>query len=216
MTCRAVRRCRCRCMVEGLGLSTCPQSDILHAPGDGHAAARRASAGTAQTVSHKFDDLRAVSHQGETVYVTDLAGATTKGRVLRISANSIALVVNNRTRDWPAPEVTSITQRRGSAGRGALIGLAVGAVLGPALVAFDSGGDDYVLFFAPFAAGLGGGIGAAIGRPGDRSVCCSAAAVVPPRFWWRPGWRRAPLSGARKSASECGRSGQRITRVMIR
>ncbi len=120
-------------------------------------------AGMAQTVPRTLDDLRAESHQGETVYVTDVAGATTKGRVLRISANSIALIVKNQTRDWPASEVRWITQRRGSAGRGALIGLAVGAVLGPALVALDHGGDDYVLFFAPFSAGLGGGIGAAIG-----------------------------------------------------
>ena len=117
----------------------------------------------AQTVTPTFDDLRAESHHGETVYVTDLSGATTKGRVLKISANSIALIVKNQTREWPASEVTWITQRRGSAGRGALIGLAVGAVIGPVLVALDSGGDDYVLFFAPFSAGLGGGIGAAIG-----------------------------------------------------
>ena len=90
-------------------------------------------AGIAQTVTRTFDDLRAESHHGETVYVTDLAGATTKGRVLRISANSIALIVKNQTREWPASEVTWITQRRGSAGRAALIGLAVGAVIGPTL-----------------------------------------------------------------------------------
>jgi hypothetical protein len=120
-------------------------------------------AGMAQTVTRTFDDLRAESHHGETVYVTDLAGATTKGRVLRISANSIALIVKNQTREWPASEVTWITQRRGSAGRGALIGLAVGAVIGPVLVALENGADDYVVFFTPFSAGLGGGIGAAIG-----------------------------------------------------
>ena len=122
------------------------------------------AAGMAQTVTRTFDDLRAESHHGETVYVTDLAGATTKGRVLRISANSIALIVKNETREWPASEVTWITQRRGSAGRGALIGLAVGAVIGPVLVAMDSGADDYLLFFvAPFSACLGAGAGAAIG-----------------------------------------------------
>jgi hypothetical protein len=115
----------------------------------------------AQTVTPTFDDLRAESHHGETVYVTDLAGATTKGRVLRISANSIALIVKNQTREWPASEVTWITQRRGSAGRGALIGLAVGAVTGPVLVALDHGADDFVLWFAPFSAGLGASIGAA-------------------------------------------------------
>jgi hypothetical protein len=156
----------------------------------------------AQTVTRTFDDLRAESHHGETVYVTDLAGATTKGRVLRISANSIALIVKNQTREWPVSEVTWITQRRGSAGRGALIGLAVGAVIGPLLVALDSGGDDYVLFFAPFSAGLGGGIGAAIGAARRPELSCTLWAVVRPLFRWRLVWRRALLSGARKSASE--------------
>ena len=153
-------------------------------------------AGMAQTVTFTFDDLRAESHHGETVYVTDLAGATTRGRVLRISADSIALVVKNQIREWPASEVTWITQRRGSAGRGALIGLAVGAVIGPVLVALDNGGDDYVLFFAPFSAGLGGGIGAAIGaarRPervlysaGRRSTTVLVAPRLAPRVVeWR-------------------------------
>jgi hypothetical protein len=114
-------------------------------------------------MARTFDDLRAEAHRGEIVSVTDQGGATTKGRVLRISANSIALVVKNETREWPASEVTWITQRRGSAGRGALIGLAVGAVIGPVLVALDNGADDFVLFFAPFSAGLGASIGAAIG-----------------------------------------------------
>ena len=118
----------------------------------------------AQTVTPTFDDLRAESHRGETVYVTDLAGARTKGRVLRISANSVTLIVKKQTRQWPVSEVTWITQRRGHAGRGALIGLAVGAVIGPVLVAMDSGADDYLLFFvAPFSACLGAGAGAAIG-----------------------------------------------------
>ena len=60
-------------------------------------------AGMAQTVPRTLDDLRAESHQGETVYVTDVAGATTKGRVLRISANSIALIVEE-----PDPRLAGI------------------------------------------------------------------------------------------------------------
>ena len=68
-------------------------------------------------MARTFDDLRAEAHRGQIVSVTDQGGATTKGRVLRISANSIALVVKNETREWPASEVTWITQRRGSAGR---------------------------------------------------------------------------------------------------
>jgi len=118
---------------------------------------------SAQTATPSFKDLRSASHQGERVCVTDRTGTTTKGRVVRISATSIALSVNDQAREWPASEVTWITQRRGSAGRGALIGLAAGAVIGPVLVALDNGADDYVLFFAPFSAGLGASIGAAIG-----------------------------------------------------
>ena len=128
----------------------------------------------AQTVTPTFDDLRAESHHGETVYVTDLAGATTKGRVLRISASSIALIVKNQTREWPASEVTWITQRRGHAGRGALIGLAVGAISGVLIVTVDPvcrsnpqarwgcGADD-ALFLAALLGGIGTGAGAAIG-----------------------------------------------------
>ena len=159
-------------------------------------------AGIAQTVPRTFDDLRAESHQGETVYVTDVAGATTKGRVLRISANSIALIVKNQTRDWPASEVRWITQRRGSAGRGALIGLAVGAVLGPVLVP-STVEVMTMCCFSPLSPPASGAASARrSARQGDRSVSCTLRAVVRLRFWWRRVWRRALLSGARKSASE--------------
>ena len=128
----------------------------------------------AQTVTPTFDDLLAESHHGETVYVTDLAGATTKGRVLRISASSIALIVKNQTREWPASEVTWITQHRGHAGRGALVGLAFGAISGVLIVSVDPvcrsnpqatwgcGADD-ALFLAALLGGIGAGAGAAIG-----------------------------------------------------
>ena len=149
--------------VEGLGVSLALKQTLCTLLVMGTLLLGVPDAGIAQTVTPTFDDLRAESHHGETVSVTDLAGGTTKGRVLTISANSIALIVKNETREWPASEVTWITQRRGSAGRGALIGLAVGAVIGPVLVASANGADDFVLFFAPFSAGLGASIGAAIG-----------------------------------------------------
>jgi hypothetical protein len=105
------------------------------------------------------------------------------------------LIVKNQTREWPASEVTWITQRRGSAGRGALIGLAVGAVIGPALVALKMELMITWCFSPPFSAGLGGGIGAAIGaarrpervllRRGRRSTTLLVGRV----------WRRALLNG---------------------
>jgi len=128
----------------------------------------------AQTATPSFDDLRSASHQGESVYLTDRTGATTKGRVVRISATSIALLVNDQAREWPASDVTWITQRRSRAGRGALAGLIAGAAFAPLLVAADGscrqhydgcGRDDAAAAFylAPFFGGFGAAIGAAIG-----------------------------------------------------
>ena len=84
----------------------------------------------AQMATPTFDDLRAEAHRGEIVSVTDQGGTTVKGRVVRISATSIDLLVNDGSREWAASDVAWITQRRGHAGRGALTGLAVGAVSG--------------------------------------------------------------------------------------
>jgi hypothetical protein len=134
-----------------------------------------AAPGTAQTVTPRFDDLRAEAHRGETVYVTDHAGTTVKGRVVSISATSIELLVKDGSREWRVTDVAWITQRHRHAGRGALAGLALGAVLGAITVGLDSycqnghydgcGRDDaeMALFLAGLFGGIGGGVGAAIG-----------------------------------------------------
>ena len=92
----------------------------------------------AQMATRTFDDLRAEGHRGEIVYVTDQGGTKVKGRVVRISASSIDLLVNDGSREWPVSDVARITQRRGHAGRGALVGLAFGAGFG-AFLAFTDG-----------------------------------------------------------------------------
>src|SRR5215218_1135600 len=95
-----------------------------------------ATAGTAsaQTIAATFDDLRSQSHRGERVTLTDRTGHTAQGKVLRISAASIALLVKDRhsrnsrgqLREFDTSEVKWITERRGHAGRGALAGLIAG------------------------------------------------------------------------------------------
>jgi hypothetical protein len=102
-------------------------------------------------------------------------GTKVKGRVVRISATSIDLLVNDGSRKWTASEVAFITQRRGHAGRGALIGLAVGFGLGAIVVLTDSDCQNYhyegcgredaqwALFLGALLGGIGGGAGAAIG-----------------------------------------------------
>jgi hypothetical protein len=128
----------------------------------------------AQMVTPTFDDLCAEGHRGEIVYVTDQGGTKVKGRVARISATSIDLLVNDGSREWAASDVAWITQRRGHAVQGALTGLAIGAIYGVLVVTGDPfcqshpqatwgcGADD-ALFLAAFWGGIGAGAGAAIG-----------------------------------------------------
>jgi hypothetical protein len=126
-------------------------------------------------MARTFDDLRAEAHRGEIISVTDQGGTKVKGRVVRISATSIDLLVNDGSRKWAASDVAWITQRRSHAGRGALIGLAAGAVSGVFLVLADGECQNYhsegcgredvgwALFLAATFGGIGAGAGAAIG-----------------------------------------------------
>jgi hypothetical protein len=121
--------------------------------------------GTAQTVTATFEDLRAEAYKGQTVYIADQAGTTVKGRVVRISATSLELLVNGEPRTWPVSDVAWIAQRHRHAGRGALVGLAMGACLGTLIFAANSEGEDagFALVLAGVFGGIGGGAGAAIG-----------------------------------------------------
>jgi len=126
-------------------------------------------------MARTFDDLRADAHRGEIVSVMDQGGTKVKGRVVRISATSIDLLVNDGSRTWAASDVAFITQRRGHAGRGALIGLAVGASSAVLLVLTDGECQNYhyegcwredaaaAWYIGAFLGGIGAGVGAAIG-----------------------------------------------------
>ena len=139
----------------------------------------------AQMVTRTFDDLRAEAHRGEIVYVTDQGGTKVKGRVERISATSIDLLVNDGSREWAASDVAWITQRRGHAGRGALIGLAFGAGYGvfsssrtanartTALRAVDVKTRGTRCFSRPFSAALAPAPVRLSARRSDRSVSCT-------------------------------------------
>ena len=128
-----------------------------------------------QVVTPTFDDLRAEGHRGEIVYVTDRRGTTVKGRVLRISATSIDLFVNDASREWAVSNVARITQRRRHAVLGVEVGLAVGFGLGALLVltdpycrngahgSSDLCGPESILIVGSFLGGIGAGAGAAIG-----------------------------------------------------
>jgi hypothetical protein len=129
----------------------------------------------AQVATPTFDDLRAEAHRGEIVYITDQGGTKVKGRVVRISATSIDLLVNGGSRGWPASDVARITQRRGHGVLGAEVGLTVGVGLAALLVITDGECANYgspncasedmaaLLLIGGFLGGIGGGAGAAIG-----------------------------------------------------
>jgi hypothetical protein len=127
----------------------------------------------AQVATPTLDDLRTDGHRGEIVYVTDQLGTKVKGRVVRISATSIDLLVNDGSREWAASDVARMTQRHRHAGRGALIGLTVGVGVGALVVVTDPYcsahansdwcGPGAVLFLGAFLGGIGGGAAAAIG-----------------------------------------------------
>jgi hypothetical protein len=121
--------------------------------------------GTAQTMTATFDDLRDAAYRGQTVYVADQAGTTVKGRVVRFSATSLELLVNGEPRTWHVSDVAWISQRHRHAGRGALVGLAMGACLGTLVFAANSDGEDagFALVLAGLFGGIGSGAGAAIG-----------------------------------------------------
>ena len=157
----------------------------------------------AQVATPTFDHLRAEGHRGEIVSVTDQGGTTVKGRVVRISATSIDLLVNDGSREWAASDVAWITQRRGHAVRGALTGLAVGAGFAVILGLTDGYCQNYhyegcvrddaemTLIVAALLGGIGAGAGAAIGAAIRPERVLYAAPSLRRRMCSHSAWRRA-------------------------
>lgn len=124
-----------------------------------------------------------------TVYVVDDTGAETMGRLLRLSADSIVLLVDGAERQFDAARVRRIQRRGDSLKNGTIIGAVVGVALG--LVAgglADCAGDDpsgncpgvrvaALLVSTGVYAAVGAGIDALI--PG-RTTLYQASASSPP------------------------------------
>lgn len=123
----------------------------------------------AQPVAHSFAELAGVVAVGQTVTVTDGAGAETKGRVTQISPTSLELAFDTATRSFAESEVRLIQQQyRDSLLNGALIGslVTVGVPLVIAAVVCASGEEcdwsgETAAVFAVYA-GAGLGIGALV------------------------------------------------------
>jgi hypothetical protein len=123
----------------------------------------------AQEAASSFDQLAVLVKTGDTITVVDVTGAETRGRVGKLSRDSLFLLTEAGLRQLGEADVATISQRRGdSLMNGAIIGavagtayFVTGAVLlndsdggGPIIPAAIAGG---VLF-----AGVGAGAGAVI------------------------------------------------------
>ena len=89
---------------------------------------------SAQTVAATFDELHERIKSGETVYVTDDHGRTTKGRLLSVSAEALSMEADAGRVEFPLTQTDRVSvRRRDSLKNGILTGLAVGAVIGAVL-----------------------------------------------------------------------------------
>ena len=89
---------------------------------------------SAQTVAATFDELHERVKSGETVYVTDDHGRTTKGRLLSVSAEALSMEADAGRVEFPVTQTDRVrVRRRDSLKNGIFTGLAVGAVIGAVL-----------------------------------------------------------------------------------
>lgn len=119
---------------------------------------------SAQEPVKSFDQLYTRLKPGDTVWVADAQGRESKGRILSLSADALALEgAGDRT--FGAPDVTTIMVRRDDSLRnGALIGLGVGGGLGlvGCLASAEGGDQAWCALASAFYGGIGAGIGVGI------------------------------------------------------
>jgi hypothetical protein len=143
----------------------------------------------AQQLPSTFPDLRTSMWHGETLSVIDRYGTAIKGRVVKITDDAITLSVHGQLQTVDASDVGWITRRRAHAGRGALIGLSVGAFAGILTyfngTACESCGPDagFAVVLAAMFGGMGGGIGAGVGAAihSQEMLYASSGASTPHR-----------------------------------
>jgi hypothetical protein len=126
----------------------------------------------AQAPVTSFDQVPTRVKIGDTVFVSDATGREVKGKVLDLSAASLALRSGSERQEFSAAQVKSLTwQKSDSLGNGALIGLAIGAGSIAVLSAVvDDCESDNCAAVVALAIGIGGGIGAGAGLLIDAAI----------------------------------------------
>ena len=129
----------------------------------------------AQGVASSFDQLGVLVNPGDKISVVDVTGREAKGRIWKLSSDTLTLVTEAGPRQFGEVEVAQIRQRRGdSLTNGAIIGAVAGTayfLTGLALLGDSDGGDVIVstavvggVLFVGMGAAAGAGIDALITR----------------------------------------------------
>jgi hypothetical protein len=124
------------------------------------------AAAAAQDVATTFDELRTRLKTGDTITVTDGSGQEVTGRLVDVSATSLALQVRRQQLTFSPDTLGEVRQRRRDPLRnGVGLGLLGGAIFGGVLAAsLSSEGEvgGLVIGALGLYAGMGAGIGALV------------------------------------------------------
>jgi len=113
--------------------------------------------------AQSFEQLQVMVKPGDSIYVRDSTGTTSKARILGLSPSSLQVMTKSGTRDLSEADVSEIKQwRNDSLANGALIGLVGGATIGVIGAVYycadgDCGGN------AAAIIGVWSGLGTAVG-----------------------------------------------------
>jgi hypothetical protein len=135
-----------------------------------------------------FETLNFRVRMGQTIYVTDAARTQTEGQLVRLSDDSITLLVHGQEREFARGDIRQIVRRGDSSANGALIGAGVmGAWMLVATATSSSDPSNDVNYGAGAAitlgatiVALGAGVGALIDRAhvGKTTIYRSKSAAV--------------------------------------
>ena len=127
-----------------------------------------ATTAEAQELAGTFDQLRVLVKSGETLTVTDTAGARIRGKLSQLSSSSLVLNVSGTDREFQSTQVDRI-EKRGpdSLKNGALTGFVIGGVLGGVAIAAlteasGSGNAGAAVLGGLIYGGVGAGIGVGV------------------------------------------------------
>lgn len=88
---------------------------------------------TNAAAQESFASVRNQVARGDTVFVTDVTGMETRGRVMKVDLSTIRLKVKGTEREWQEAAVYRLERRGDSVTDGARRGIITGAVIGAIL-----------------------------------------------------------------------------------